>query len=267
MSGTVWVHDLREDQLEEMQERYPTIEVRYDAYTTFTVNYYVGNTLEQAVSGIAWGATPTYSGDDPVMPDVDDPENYTFVGWYPVPQYVECDMNVSAVFRRNDILALKILDGTLSGDYVNDRITELRAYALQETQVTSVYFPAVRTAGTRAFYNCSKLTRVTAPRMTVAAIATFLDCKSLETVDVYQATASQAFWRCTALTALILRRQDAVSTGLDLSYVFAGTPIEAGTGYIYVPSALLADYQTKYAAQTWVTQFRAIEDYPEITGG
>lgn len=45
------------------------------------------------------------------------------------------------------------------------------------------------------------------------------------------------------------------------------TMIEDGTGYIYVPSALVETYKT---ASNWVTyadQIRAIEDYPEITEG
>lgn len=46
---------------------------------------------------------------------------------------------------------------------------------------------------------------------------------------------------------------------------FTGTPIASGTGYIYVPSALVDTYKTKWSA--FANQIRAIEDYPEICGG
>jgi hypothetical protein len=43
--------------------------------------------------------------------------------------------------------------------------------------------------------------------------------------------------------------------------------IEDGTGYIYVPSALVETYKTASNWVTYAAQIRAIEDYPEITEG
>jgi hypothetical protein len=40
-----------------------------------------------------------------------------------------------------------------------------------------------------------------------------------------------------------------------------------GTGYIYVPAALIEDYKAATNWSLYADQFRAIEDYPEITGG
>jgi hypothetical protein len=45
------------------------------------------------------------------------------------------------------------------------------------------------------------------------------------------------------------------------------TPIGKGTGYVYVPSALIETYKTATNWSTFAAQFRAIEDYPEICGG
>ena len=42
------------------------------------------------------------------------------------------------------------------------------------------------------------------------------------------------------------------------------TPLAKGTGYIYVPRALLNDYKTAENWSTYAAQIRAIEDYPEL---
>jgi hypothetical protein len=46
-----------------------------------------------------------------------------------------------------------------------------------------------------------------------------------------------------------------------------GTPIANGTGYIYVPSTLVDTYKANGTWSNYAVQIRAIEDYPEITGG
>ena len=53
---------------------------------------------------------------------------------------------------------------------------------------------------------------------------------------------------------------------LDDVSVFSDTPISKGTGYIYVPKALVESYQAHEKWSTYSNQFRAIEDYPEICG-
>jgi hypothetical protein len=40
-----------------------------------------------------------------------------------------------------------------------------------------------------------------------------------------------------------------------------------GTGYIYVPATLVDTYKAGTNWSTHADQIRAIEDYPEITGG
>ena len=53
---------------------------------------------------------------------------------------------------------------------------------------------------------------------------------------------------------------------LDDTSVFSDTPISKGTGYIYVPKALVESYQAHEKWSTYADQFRAIEDYPDICG-
>ena len=61
------------------------------------------------------------------------------------------------------------------------------------------------------------------------------------------------------MTALILRTE-AIPTLQDLNTI-QNTPINTGTGYIYVPSALVDSYKSATNWSTYATQFRALEDW------
>ena len=113
-----------------------------------------------------------------------------------------------------------------------------------------------------AFRACTALTNVNFPSVTSVALGAFWSCTALTKADFAStvAFANNAFYGCSALSAVILRNADAVST-------ITGTPfdnsaIASGTGYIYVPSALVETYKTNWA--TYAAQIRAIEDYPEV---
>ncbi len=74
-------------------------------------------------------------------------------------------------------------------------------------------------------------------------------------------------YNCNAFDTFIIRRTDAVNVWCGWSGGFSGTAIGNGTGYIYVPSALVDSYKAATGWANWAEQIRAIEDYPEITGG
>lgn len=76
-----------------------------------------------------------------------------------------------------------------------------------------------------------------------------------------------AFYEVLELETLILRSPVPAQLQASADNVFARTKIVSGTGYVYVPRALVKQYQT---ATNWAAiagKIRAIEDYPEITGG
>lgn len=145
--------------------------------------------------------------------------------------------------------------------------TRIDTYAFYScTSLTSINFPACTTIGESAFYNCSKLTSVNFPVCTSVGSNAFYGCTSLTSVVLNACTSiySSAFYSCTNLTTLILCASSVCKLGA--SNVFTSTPIKSGTGYIYVPASLVTTYQ---AATNWTyfaNQFRAIEDYPDITG-
>lgn len=95
----------------------------------------------------------------------------------------------------------------------------------------------------------------------------FYGCSALETVALPSITsiAANAMQNCSSLNALILHGSTAVT--LANTNALASSGIAQGTGYIYVPAALVDSYKAATNWSTYAAQIRAIEDYPDITGG
>lgn len=96
--------------------------------------------------------------------------------------------------------------------------------------------------GPRAFMRCGALKR-----------ADFLNVNIIE---------DRAFSNAAQLETLILR-EDSVSLLNGVNH-FNETKIVSGTGYIYVPAALVDSYKAASGWSTYASQIRAIEDYPEV---
>jgi hypothetical protein len=130
-----------------------------------------------------------------------------------------------------------------------------------------VDFPNVTTIGGSAFYNCNSLTSVDFPNVTSIDGYAFQKCYALTSVSLSNVTTiyGGAFMSCSALTTLIIRSTE--QCYLRNSNAFSSTPIASGTGYIYVPAALIDQYKAATNWSTYASQFRAIEDYTEICGG
>ena len=112
------------------------------------------------------------------------------------------------------------------------------------TRLVSVNLPLVKTIDTQGFYFCSSLPK-----------ADFLQLDSI----------GQHGFNQTKMATLIIRT-NAVCT-LAHTNAFLNSPVVRGEGYIYVPKSLVDSYKTATNWSTYANQIRAIEDYPEITGG
>ena len=101
----------------------------------------------------------------------------------------------------------------------------------------------------------------------ISRYGSFMGCSNLEKIDfdVLEEMNNADFYQCSALTAVIIR-SPAVCAMSD-SNAFKLTPIESGTGYIYVPAALVDSYKAATNWSVYADQIRAIEDYPDICGG
>ena len=105
------------------------------------------------------------------------------------------------------------------------------------------------------------ITDYTNDRVTSIRSNAFRECTSLTSADFSAVTyiGVSAFFTC-SLASLILRSTTRVCT-LSSKYSFSGTPIDSGTGYIYVPAALIDSYKTATNWTTYANQFRALESY------
>ena len=88
---------------------------------TYTVRFWTEETLLQTVS-VPYGGNATYTGSTPVKTGVDDPENYEFLGFEPVPNNVTEDIDCYAQYKNNNIYSwdgvrAAIADGTYKDVY------------------------------------------------------------------------------------------------------------------------------------------------------
>lgn len=189
-----------------------------------------------------------------------------------------------------------IVKRSLSGAYVNDRVTSIGQFAFRGcTKVTSFRFPKAKSVATNAIYGCSALTSIDLPVCTSIAENAFNGCSKLPSIVLPSLTSgdsymfrycyemltidlpvikkieSQMFTDCRRLTAVILRSDTmctlAATSAFTNCYHFTGTkngqynPNGLKDGYIYVPAALVDSYKAATNWSTYATQFRALEDY------
>lgn len=132
----------------------------------------------------------------------------------------------------------------------------------------TVYMPKLNKLEQYLFADDTALETVTFPKVASVEGQAMESCSALTYVDlpICKRIVAKGFNKCSSLETLILRKSDAICTLANVS-AFTSTPIESGTGYVYVPSALVDSYRTATNWSTYANQFRAIEDYPEICGG
>ena len=76
------------------------------------------------------------------------------------------------------------------------------------------------------------------------------------------------FYNCSNIKTIVLSNPSNVCTLSNASYLPTQITNSADTtSYVYVPQALLANYKTATNWATFSSKIRAIEDYPDITGG
>ena len=142
------------------------------------------------------------------------------------------------------------------------------SYAFSYTKLPNIYFPLLETISTYTFSEITIPFTVYLPSLKTAGNSSFRNSKGLISADlpVCAKVDNLCFYYANGLKTLILRKSDAICT-LQNTNAFTGTEIAKGTGYIYVPKNLLEQYAQATNWSTFATQFRAIEDYPEICGG
>ena len=146
--------------------------------------------------------------------------------------------------------------------------TYIGSYGFYNTSaLANIHFPKVEQIYGNAFRMCDKLTQIWLPSCTTIKNTAFQAATSMTIADLPAVTSlgNGVFLNCSALVTVILRASKVCTLG-NVS-TFNGTPIADGTGFIYVPASLVDSYKSASNWSTYASQIRAIEDYPDITGG
>lgn len=135
------------------------------------------------------------------------------------------------------------------------------------TELLTASFPYASSIGDNALRDCVKLTDVYIPNATILRGGCMRGDQNIKKLDLPKVDTmfANVFTGCTRLETIVLRSTTQCS--MSNANVLASTPIEAGTGYVYVPTALVDAYKEATNWSTYASQIRAIEDYPDITGG
>lgn len=133
-------------------------------------------------------------------------------------------------------------------------------YAFSSTKISVIDFPLLETMGAYTFGNIKASCTVNLPKLATTANSGFRNSKGITKVDLAIATKvdNLSFYYCNNLETLILRKTDAICT-LSNTNAFTGTKIANGTGYIYVPSALVDTYKAATNWSSFASQIKAIE--------
>lgn len=148
------------------------------------------------------------------------------------------------------------------------KLKEASPYCFRyRSSVENFNLPEVEIIGDYCFRGCSGVKEMVFPKLTTIGDNAFRGCIQLEKLDILGGNQIEAgaLRECSNLQAFIIRSTNNI-TQLTSSGIFSSSSILSGTGYIYVPAALLEEYK---AATNWVSvagQIRAIEDYPDICG-
>ena len=237
--------------------------------------------------------TATGAAAAPVVQPLEVTQNGTYTATAGVDGYSPVTVNVAGGGGEENQLH-GTLDGTLTAidspvtkviSYACYGITTLKTVNLPNatsfggycfrgcSNLTTINAPKVTSLGSYTFYGCSKLTEVNFPLVTSVTSTCFYQCSAMTKADFganCKSIAASGMAYCTGLRTLILRYTGGVVS--TTTNAFSG--VSSYKGYVYVPKALLEDYEATAAASTSSTnswhlfegKFRAIEDYPDICG-
>lgn len=182
-----------------------------------------------------------------------------YVPWSLVDTYKERDgwsLYSSQIYTMGETPVLSFGDGVLYGATSTITKESWTALGISSADIVSIYLPNIEDTESGLFSGCTNLTSVKIPVCSTIRTEAFRDCTSLSVVKLPACTTieSQAFENCTGLTSLTIQ----TASVCNQESAFGGTPIESGTGSIYVPYSLLENYK---AASQWSSYASQISAY------
>jgi hypothetical protein len=198
----------------------------------------------------------------------------------------------SAIIRGSKMLPGMFYRSNIKSFVVPENITEIPDYAFEGSDIENITLhDNITSIGEYCFEHCANLTAIKLPsnlvsigdsafsltyikdKLIIPSSVTSIGSMAFSTSDFthidipsgVSTICSYLFSNCEYLETVILRRTSSVCSW-PISDPFADSMVSSGTGYIYVPSALVNSYKTASGWSTYASQFRAIEDYPDICG-
>lgn len=134
------------------------------------------------------------------------------------------------------------------------------------TSLETASFPKVTSVAGSMFSYCSSLTAINFPLATSIEGNSFISCTKLKTADFPLVTSIgySVFAGCSELVVLVIRQANSVCS-LSSTNALTNTPIQKGTGYIYVSDALVEDYKTATNWSTFADQIKPLSEYVEVS--
>lgn len=138
-------------------------------------------------------------------------------------------------------------------------------------QLSTVDVSNVSGIGQRTFRGCESLTSINLPKAEVLGLSAFSSCSNLAKADLGSCKRfyeGSQFQFCNKLTTLIIRTNTVCSMASQSA--ISNTPFTntyGDQGYLYVPRVLVDEYKNATNWTVYADHIRAIEDYPDITGG
>lgn len=178
-------------------------------------------------------------------------------------------------FERKKKIVGELISGEVSAYnfisvHLGNCVTSLGEYSLRGSSTThfmSVYIPnSVKAIGENALADNTKLNSIKIPdSVTLIANYAFRNCTAIKDIVIPESTTyigSYAFSYCTSLSSVTIKYQ-----GYKLNYNEAAFEKISSTAKLYVPSNLLADYQSN---TSWTDAFKggiySIEEEVSATG-
>jgi hypothetical protein len=193
---------------------------------------------------------------------IDDISNLTEIGGYLFNQSISCIISELP----KDITSIGYYAFTSAQNiFVSEipaNVTSIGNYAFYNCQqITLTELPdALTSLGTNVFYQCYINAVSKAYGLKSIPTNTFYRNYCMFTFDCFATVINAgAFQECINLTALFLRSE--TQAELSSTNALQSTPIASGTGYIYVPSAIVDSYKSATNWSVYANQFRALEDY------
>lgn len=131
------------------------------------------------------------------------------------------------------------------------------------TALKNVNLPKLTDVSSSMFSKCSSLESLVFPSVTYMGNGCFGECYNLKSVDFHQTVTLSAKYPLSGngIVALIFRNEVMSADDNISSSTLYNTPIESGTGYIYVPRSLVNSYKSHAKWSLYASQFRPLEDY------